>query len=119
MRLIDADKITGFGLIIAISEATGNLLRGHAKGKEEVIRRAVDVFIRVLGQVPTIATTVESMSETRGKLAYWKKFRSQCDPPQPEHIKCSNCGQYWAISEHSKTFKYCFNCGAKMKRRAE
>ena len=48
------------------------------------------------------------------ELAYWKKFRSECDPPQPEHIKCSNCGQYWAISEHAKIFKYCFNCGAKM-----
>lgn len=31
------------------------------------------------------------------------------------HIKCSNCGQYWSIDDHAKTFKYCFNCGADMR----
>lgn len=35
------------------------------------------------------------------------------------HIKCSNCGQYWSIADHDKIFKYCFNCGAKMRGEAE
>lgn len=30
------------------------------------------------------------------------------------HLKCSECGQYWSVDGHAKTFKYCFNCGAKM-----
>ena len=45
---------------------------------------------------------------------HWEKFREDNDPKNPEHMKCSNCGQYWAISEHEKIFKYCFNCGSKM-----
>ena len=44
-----------------------------------------------------------------------EKFRDELDPPQPEHMRCSNCGQYWAISEHADVFKYCFNCGADMR----
>ena len=32
------------------------------------------------------------------------------------HIKCSKCGQYWSIADHDKIFKYCFNCGATMRR---
>lgn len=54
MRLIDSDKISGLGLTITISERTGYILKGHARGKEEIIRRAVDVFIQTLSQAPTV-----------------------------------------------------------------
>jgi len=54
MRLIDVDKISTFELTVSVTEATGNLLRGHAKGKGEVIRRAVDVFTHVLTEAPTV-----------------------------------------------------------------
>jgi len=42
----------------------------------------------------------------------WIRYRD--NPHQPEHIKCSNCGQYWSIADHDKTFEYCFKCGARM-----
>ena len=54
MRLIDADKISSFGLTIAITESTSNVLTQHKRGKDEVIRRAVDVFNQALFQAPTI-----------------------------------------------------------------
>ena len=54
MRQIDEDKISRLGLTIAISERTGDVLKGHARGKEEVIRRAIDVFNQVLLQAPTV-----------------------------------------------------------------
>lgn len=54
MRQIDADKISMLGLTIIISERTGDILKGHARGKEEVIRRAVDVFNQTLLQAPTV-----------------------------------------------------------------
>ena len=43
----------------------------------------------------------------------WIRYRD--NPHQPEHIKCSICGQYWSIADHDKTFEYCFKCGAKIK----
>ena len=49
-------------------------------------------------------------------VGHWVKFREEIDGHlQPEHMKCSICGQYWAISEHADVFKFCFNCGARMK----
>lgn len=47
----------------------------------------------------------------------WIRYRD--NPHQPEHIKCSNCGQYWSIAEHDKTFDFCFKCGAEMRGGAE
>ena len=47
----------------------------------------------------------------------WIRYRD--NPHQPEHIKCSNCGQYWSIADHDKIFDICFKCGAKMKGNAE
>ena len=43
----------------------------------------------------------------------WIRYRD--NPHQPEHIKCSNCGQYWSIADHDKTFDFCFKCGADMR----
>ena len=45
----------------------------------------------------------------------WIRYRN--NPHQPEHIKCSNCGQYWSVADHDKTFEFCFNCGADMRGR--
>lgn len=44
----------------------------------------------------------------------WIRYRD--NPHQPEHIKCSNCGQYWSISEQDKIFDFCFKCGAYMRK---
>ena len=46
------------------------------------------------------------------KTGYWIRYRLV--PNGYDHIKCSRCGQYWSVADHSKFFKYCFNCGAKM-----
>lgn len=43
----------------------------------------------------------------------WIRYRD--NPHQPEHIKCSNCGQYWSVADHDKTFGFCFKCGADMR----
>lgn len=43
----------------------------------------------------------------------WIRYKN--NPTQPEHIKCSNCGQYWSIADHDKIFDICFKCGADMK----
>ena len=47
----------------------------------------------------------------------WIRYRD--NPHQPEHIKCSNCGQYWSVADHDKTFDFCFKCGARMRGGAE
>ena len=47
------------------------------------------------------------------KTGHWIIYRLV--PNGYDHIKCSVCGQFWSVSEHNKVFKYCFNCGAKMK----
>ena len=44
----------------------------------------------------------------------WIRYRD--NPHQPEHIKCSNCGQYWSVADHDKTFDFCFKCGADMRK---
>ena len=44
----------------------------------------------------------------------WIRYRD--NPHQPEHIKCSNCGQYWSVADHDKTFDFCFKCGAYMRK---
>lgn len=46
------------------------------------------------------------------KKGHWIRFKEFEDGYY--HIKCSECGQYWSIDGHAKTFKYCFKCGAKM-----
>lgn len=43
----------------------------------------------------------------------WIRYRD--NPHQPEHIKCSNCGQYWSVADHDKIFDICFKCGAYMR----
>ena len=59
------------------------------------------------------APAVES-TRPKGK---WIRYRDE--PHQPEHIKCSNCGQYWSIADHDKTFDFCFKCGAYMRGKEE
>lgn len=55
----------------------------------------------------------EFKKENERPQGEWIRYRD--NPHQPEHIKCSNCGQYWSIADHDKTFDFCFKCGAKMK----
>lgn len=47
------------------------------------------------------------------KTGHWVIHK--LEPNGYDHIKCSVCGQFWSVSDHNKIFKYCFNCGAKMK----
>ena len=54
MRLIDADSIKGFALTIILKEATSNLLKGHTKGKNEVIRKSVETFLTIIDGIPTV-----------------------------------------------------------------
>ena len=50
--------------------------------------------------------------EQEPKTGHWIRFKEFENGYY--HIKCSECGQYWSIDGHAKTFKYCFNCGARM-----
>lgn len=45
------------------------------------------------------------------RIGRWIRFKNMENGYH--HIKCSECGQHCA-DVHAKTFKYCFNCGAKM-----
>lgn len=56
------------------------------------------------------AQEIENLKRPKGK---WIRYRD--NPNQPEHIKCSNCGQYWSIADHDKIFDICFKCGANMR----
>lgn len=49
------------------------------------------------------------------KGGHWVIFNDGTgDNPENDHMKCSECGQYWSDPQYSKVFKYCFNCGAEM-----
>ncbi len=56
------------------------------------------------------AQEIENLKRPKGK---WIRYRD--NPHQPEHIKCSNCGQYWSVADHDKIFDICFKCGADMR----
>ena len=62
-----------------------------------------EIMLKAIDNAPTV-------ERPKGK---WIRYRD--NPHQPEHIKCSNCGQYWSIADHDKIFDICFKCGAKMK----
>lgn len=66
-----------------------------------------DGIYRALKEIDN-APTVEERPQGE-----WVRYRD--NPHQPEHIKCSNCGQYWSIADHDKTFDFCFKCGAEMR----
>lgn len=83
---------------IAILEEEAEFLYGEDKPHN---RTAFDMAIKALS-VP---------EREKGEWIRFKNFESGYF-----HIKCSNCGQYWSIDDHAKTFKYCFNCGAVMKK---
>ena len=70
----------------------------HPNWLEKDIRKALDKGIEAL---------------ENQKTGHWIIYRLV--PNGYDHIKCSVCGQFWSVSEHNKVFKYCFNCGAKMK----
>ena len=55
---------------------------------------------------------VLASAENQKKTGHWIRFKEFENGYY--HIKCSECGQYWSIDGHAKTFKYCFNCGARM-----
>lgn len=56
---------------------------------------------------------ISALSETK-KKGQWIRFKNIENGYY--HIKCSKCGQYWSIDDHAEIFKYCFNCGADMRK---
>ncbi len=56
------------------------------------------------------AQEIENLKRPQGR---WIRYRDNSH--QPEHIKCSNCGQYWSVADHDKIFDICFKCGANMR----
>lgn len=71
------------------------------------------------GQLVPVSMEIEDEKEVEFLLKQlrphgeWIRYRD--NPHQPEHIKCSNCGQYWSVADHDKTFDFCFKCGADMR----
>ena len=54
MRLIDADAIPTLAVSIKAAEENRTILRDHAKGKLEIIRRTIDAFIKTIDIMPEI-----------------------------------------------------------------
>ena len=63
--------------------------------------------------IEALDMAIKALEEQERPTGEWIRYRD--NPHQPEHIKCSICGQYWSIADHDKTFEYCFKCGAEMK----
>ena len=66
---------------------------------------------KMLSMKEAIGIAVKTLENQ--KTGHW--IIHKLEPNGYDHIKCSVCGQFWSISDHNKIFKYCFNCGAKMR----
>jgi len=111
MRLIDADALRDYAFEIY-------------QGNGVELETLMVVPLREINNAPTVAAiSTELHEKIRDKLirsnlrpqGEWIRYRD--NPHQPEHIKCSNCGQYWSVADHDKTFDFCFKCGAYMRKR--
>ncbi len=66
-------------------------------------KRDKKAVIEMIKSIPAL-----NRKETHNE-AHWILFKNT--EHGPEHMKCSNCGGYWAVGEHAKLFKYCPFCG--------
>ena len=78
------------------------------EARTDLMLAQADIFYRPKDE--TIDVAIKALENQ--KTGYWIIYRLV--PDGYDHIKCSVCGQYWSVADHSKFFKYCFNCGAKM-----
>ena len=69
----------------------------------ELRPNTINAILNMVNNLPSVNT------KKTGRWIRYKEFENGY-----YHIKCSECEQYWSIDGHAKTFKYCFNCGAKM-----
>lgn len=105
MRLIDADKLK----FKNVAEVNGILT--HILTAEEIDNAPTVIWC---SETSDGLPLMDLRPRPQGK---WIRYRD--NPHQPEHIKCSNCGQYWSIADHDKTFDFCFKCGADMRGKEE
>lgn len=101
---ISALSVPEKGEYIKIDDLDDTILHLNNDGWE-ITRSERKVIRNVLYEMPLYSFP----NREKGEWLKFKNFESGYF-----HIKCSNCGQYWSIDNHAKTFKYCFNCGAEM-----
>ena len=92
-----------------------------AISRQAVLEKAINVpIVRVVTEDKVICRKVVFADDIENlppvtptpKTGHWIKFKNFENGY--DHIKCSECGQYWSVDGHAKIFKHCFNCGAKM-----